>query len=171
MRRAIRVCAVSMSLVAMLPACAPTADSWNKEEASVEHRDATFAKCRAEANARTSGPVPSHAYQQATSSGGVIGILVGALVVGMVHGAAQGVAANAAIDSCMRDAGFTKPQPALNARGERNAGGTPDGLEAPQEGQPTSAMPDVNADGRRKDAIEPIGPGPAHAIRPRLSNL
>lgn len=147
MRRAVRLCAVSMSLAAMLPACAPTADRWSKEGASAEHRDSTFASCRAEANARTSGPVPSYAYQQATSSGGVVGILVGALVVGIVHSAAQGAAANVRIDSCMKESGFTKPQPAVNADGYRNDTGAPD----------------VGADGRRTDTRGPVktntGPG------------
>jgi hypothetical protein len=138
MLRGIRFCAVSMSLVAMLPACAPTADRWSKEGSTVEARDSSFASCRSTANARVASAPPASTYQPVPAAGGVIGILVGALVLTVVQGAAKGVAANASIDSCMREAGFSKPQPAVATDGDRkDAGAT-----------------DVNAGGRRTDTRE-----------------
>lgn len=127
-----------MSLVAMLPACAPTADRWSKEGSTTEARDSTFASCRSIAHARVASAPPASTYQQVPAAGGVIGILVGALVLGVVHSAAKGAAANAGIDSCMREAGFTAPRPAINTDGDRKDAG----------------VTNVNTDVRRTDTRE-----------------
>ncbi|MGE0425921.1 MAG: hypothetical protein AB7O88_26915 [Reyranellaceae bacterium] len=125
MRRAIRYCAVSMSLVAMLPACAPTSDRWNKDGSTAEARDSTFAACRSAANARMASAPPPSTYQQIPAAGGVVGILAGALVLAVVHGAAKGAATNASIDSCMREAGFARPQAAPPPDWDRKDGSSP----------------------------------------------
>lgn len=133
----------------MLPACAPTADRWITDAGSVEARDSAFASCRSTAHARAASA--PRTYQRVPAAGGVIGILVGALVVGIAEGAARGVATNAAIDSCMKEAGFARPQPAVNADGYRTATG----------------VPDVNADGRRTDTREVVRTTAAPAASPR----
>jgi hypothetical protein len=140
MRRAIRHCAVSMSLVAMLPACAPTADRWSKDGSTVEARNSTFNSCRSSAHARLASAPPASTYQQVPAAGGVIGILVGALVLGVASAAAQGAATNASIDSCMRESGFVRPQPAVNSDGYRNDSVKTNTAPGPA-GAPASANP------------------------------
>jgi hypothetical protein len=140
-----------MSLVATLSACAPTADRWTTAGSTVEARDSAFASCRSTAHAQAASAPRAYTYQQVPAAGGVIGILVGALVLGIAEGAAKGVATNAAIDSCMREAGFARPQPAVNADGHR----------------PGARAPDVNAAGAPADTRDGVTSVVAPGASPR----